>query len=97
MKPYAFEEGRAPLIDFRRDTERGLLLGVCAGLAERCGWDLTVIRLVTLLALVVATLPTVLLYLAVGLLTPPQRLTYYGRQERTLWRRCARRARGMER
>jgi phage shock protein C len=97
MRRYAFEEARTPLIDFRRDTERGLLLGVCAGLAERCGWDLTIIRLVTLLALVVATLPTILLYLAVGLLTPPQRLTYYGHRERTLWRRHARRARGMER
>ena len=31
MNRYAFEEGRTPLIEFRRDTERGLLLGVCAG------------------------------------------------------------------
>lgn len=87
MKRYAFEEGRAPLIHFQRDTERGLLLGVCAGLANRCGWDLTLIRLVALLALVVATLPTALLYLVVGFLTPPKRLTYYGDREQRLWTR----------
>ncbi len=97
MRRYAFEEGRAPLIHFRRDTERGLLFGVCAGLADRCGWDLTVVRLVALLALVLATLPTALLYIVVGVLTPPKRLTYYGHRERGLWRRAARRARGMER
>ena len=93
MRRYAFEEGRTPIIHFQRDTERGLLLGVCAGLTERFGWDLTVVRLVALLSLVVATLPTVLLYLAVGCLTPPMRLTYYGRRERGLWR-CRRREAG---
>jgi phage shock protein C len=77
------------MIHFQRDTERGLLFGVCAGLAERFGWDLTVVRLVALLSLVVATLPTALLYLAVGCLTPSRRLTYHGHRERGLWgRRC---------
>jgi phage shock protein C len=94
MNRYAFEEGRGPLIEFRRDTERGWLLGVCAGLADRLGWDLTVIRTVAVLCLLVATAPTVLLYLAVGCLTPTKRLTYYGLREDRLWRGRRRRYRG---
>lgn len=94
MNRYAFEEGRGPLIEFRRDTERGWLLGVCAGLADRLGWDLTVIRIVAVLCLLVATAPTVLLYLAVGCLTPTKRLTYYGLREDRLWRGRRRRYRG---
>jgi phage shock protein PspC (stress-responsive transcriptional regulator) len=86
MTRYEFEEGRTPLIEFRRDTERGWLLGVCAGVAGRFGWDLALVRVVVVLSLLVATTPTVLLYLAVGCLTPAKRLTYYGLREERLWR-----------
>jgi phage shock protein PspC (stress-responsive transcriptional regulator) len=94
MRRYAFEEGRTPLIEFHRDSERGWLLGVCAGLAARLGWDLTVVRLVALLCLLVATVPTGLLYLVVGCLTPAKPLTYYGSREDRLWRRRRRGYRG---
>jgi hypothetical protein len=42
----------------------------------------------------VATAPTVLLYLVVGCLTPTKRLTYYGLREERLWRGRRRRYRG---
>jgi phage shock protein C len=87
MSRYAFEEGRAPLIEFRRDSERGWLLGVCAGLADRLGWDLMVVRLVVVICLLVATVPTGLLYLVVGCLTPAKPLTFYGAREDRVWRR----------
>ncbi len=53
---------------FRRDRENNIVLGVCAGLARRYGWDVTLIRA----GLVVLTLCGVgfpaLGYLVVGLL-----------------------------
>ena len=86
MRRYAYEEGRTPPVEFHRDSERGWLLGVCAGLAGRFGWDLTVVRLLAVISLLVATLPTALLYVVVGVLTPTRRLTYYGAGEDRLWR-----------
>jgi phage shock protein C len=75
----------------RRDRENGLFLGVCAGIAARFDVELTVVRLVALLCLVVAFLPTVVIYLMAGLLLPAQRLTFYGRGESHFWRNGSRR------
>ena len=75
----------------RRDRENGLFLGVCAGIAARFDVELTVVRLVALLCLVVAFLPTVVIYLMAGLLLPAQRMTFYGRGESHFWRNGSRR------
>jgi len=91
MRGYAFEEGRPPLINLYRDTERGLFLGVCAGIADRFGWDLTAVRIIAALFALFATAPTVLLYVVLGLVTAPKRLTYYGDREDRLWKRTRRR------
>lgn len=74
-------------LSLHRDPEHGLLMGVCAGLAETFGWQVTAVRIVALLALVFFTVPAVLVYGVAGLLLPRKRLTYYGRAERELWRR----------
>ena len=68
-----------------RDPERGLILGVCAGVAECFGWRPANVRLVALLALLFFTVPTGLVYLVAGLLLPRKRLTYCGPGERRLW------------
>ena len=70
MRRYAFEEGRTPLIDFRRDTERGLLLGVCAGLAERFEITVTVIRLAFLISFLVGFGTSLLLYVVLWVVMP---------------------------
>lgn len=73
-------------LGLHRDPEHGLLMGVCAGLAETFGWRASSVRIVALLALVFFTIPTALVYVVAGVLLPARRLTYYGRAERELWR-----------
>lgn len=71
----------------RRDTENGLILGVCAGIAGHFGLNVATLRVLAVLALVLATEPTLVVYLVAGLLMPAKRLTYHGRSEPELWRR----------
>ena len=44
------------------DRENGWLFGVCAGIAERFGVDLNVLRLLVALAAVLVTVPTLVAY-----------------------------------
>ena len=76
-----------------RDPEHGLLMGVCAGIAETFGWPVSSVRVVALLALIFFTIPVALVYVVAGVLLPRKRLTYYGEAERNLWSR--RRDRGL--
>jgi len=69
-----------------RDPEHGLIMGVCAGLAETFGWRVAAVRLAALLALVFFTMETLLLYVVAGLIMPRKRLTYHGAAESRLWR-----------
>ena len=50
-----------------RDSRAGLIMGVCAGIADDLGWDRTVLRIVMLIGLFVAFVPVVLVYLAAGM------------------------------
>jgi phage shock protein PspC (stress-responsive transcriptional regulator) len=73
---------------FYRDPANGMILGVCAGLSDQFGFRLGPLRVITVLALLLFTVPTVLVYLVAGLLLPGKPLTYYGsRDERELWGR----------
>lgn len=46
-----------------------MIAGVCAGLADRFGWDVTVVRLLFVLSCLLPG-PQVLLYLALWILMP---------------------------
>ena len=73
---------------FYRDPANGMILGVCAGLSDQFGFRLVPLRIIVVVALLLFTLPTLLLYVAAGLLLPGKPLTYYGgRDERELWGR----------
>jgi phage shock protein C len=73
---------------FYRDPANGMLMGVCAGAADRFGVRLLPLRVIALLTLVLFTVPALLAYVAAGVLLPGKPLTYYGRRdERELWRR----------
>jgi phage shock protein C len=77
-----------PTALFYRDPANGMILGVCAGLADQFGFRLGPLRVITVLALLLFTVPTALIYLVAGLLLPGKPLTYYGsRDERELWGR----------
>ena len=73
---------------FYRDPAQGIFMGVCAGLSDQFGFRLGPLRVIAVLALLLFTVPTLLVYIVAGLLLPGKPLTYYGSMdERELWRR----------
>lgn len=85
------EELPSRLRGLRRDRENALFYGVCAGIADSFGWSAMAVRLVAIFCLIIAFLPTAILYLAAGLLLPAKQLTFYGSREDRFWRRESRR------
>ena len=55
---------------FYRDKERGVIGGVCAGLADYFGFNLKVTRILAVLSLLLAFPATVLAYIGIVLLVP---------------------------
>lgn len=88
------EDLATKLRGLRRDRERGLFYGVCAGIADRFEWPVTTVRLFAILSLIVFFLPTATVYLAAGLLLPAKPLTFYGAREDRFWRKAGRRNSG---
>jgi len=71
-----------------RDTENGILLGVCAGVADSLSINTSIVRLLALLALIFLFVPVLVLYLAAGMLLPERPLHYRGNgDERWFWGR----------
>ncbi len=56
---------------FYRDRTNGKIAGVCAGLADYFGFDVTVVRILALVALFVAMPAALLLYFGLAFLVPP--------------------------
>jgi phage shock protein C len=61
---------------FYRDRRNGKLMGVCAGLADYFGWNVTFIRILAIVAFCWFNVITLIVYLALGCLLPtkPERL-----------------------
>ena len=61
---------------FYLDPRNGKLMGVCAGLADYFGWDVTFIRIGAVIALIWFNVLTLIAYVALGLMLPskPDRL-----------------------
>jgi phage shock protein C len=70
-----------------RDTDRGILAGVCAGIADYIGVEPIVIRLATVLGLVFFFPPTIVAYIILALvLRPKPRALYASSDEEAFWR-----------
>lgn len=70
-----------------RDSQKGWVMGVCAGLATRFNLNIMVLRAIALISLFLFTLPTVLLYGLAALLMRDRPMPYYGPEhERKFWR-----------
>lgn len=70
-----------------RDPERGVLLGVCAGVADYFDWNLRAVRLLAVLSLIFFTVPTFLAYvLAAFVLKKKPKLLYRNELEAKFWR-----------
>ncbi|MGB0496111.1 MAG: PspC domain-containing protein [Kangiellaceae bacterium] len=52
----------------RRPLARPKVMGVCAGLADQFGWDVTFVRIVAMISLFLFTAPTFLAYIVAGAL-----------------------------
>ncbi|HET6656217.1 MAG TPA: envelope stress response membrane protein PspC [Gammaproteobacteria bacterium] len=61
---------------FYRDRRNGKLMGVCAGLADYFGWNVTFIRILAIVAFCWFNVITLFVYLLLGFLLPtkPERL-----------------------
>lgn len=77
---------------FHRDSERGMVLGVCAGLGEYFELPVWLTRIVAVVLAWFFMVPTVVAYIIAALLMPAKPLQFRGRvDERTFWRTYARR------
>lgn len=70
-----------------RDRDKGILFGVCAGLAEYLGFNRTALRIIVILSAIPFTFAVILGYLALALLIPtrPQGL-YASDEDEEFWR-----------
>ena len=80
---------------FYRDPHNGKLLGVCAGLADYFGWNVTFIRILAIIALIWFNVLTLIAYFALGFMLPikPERLYDWDTDEE-YWRSVRRSADG---
>lgn len=67
---------RRPLFErpLRRSYDQRVLAGVCGGLAEWLGWEVTLVRLVAVgAAIVTSVVPIAIAYLILALVLPEER------------------------
>ena len=57
-----------PSRGFRLNKQRGKVMGVCAGIADYFGWDVTLVRIAWVAGTLIGFGSLVLIYLAIGLI-----------------------------
>lgn len=72
---------------FYRDRRNGKIMGVCAGLADYFGWNVTFIRILAIIALLWFSIFTLIIYFVLGFVLPvkPERLHEWDSDEE-YWR-----------
>ena len=72
---------------FYRDTVNGKVMGVCAGIADYTGMDVTLIRIMMIAAILLGSGSPILLYFIAGWMTPkkPHALDYVDDEDRRFW------------
>jgi phage shock protein C len=70
-----------------RDRERGILAGVCAGIADYIGIEPIVVRIIAVLGLIFFFPVTMISYVILALALPPKPPSLYdSREEEAFWR-----------
>ncbi|MGH8158777.1 MAG: envelope stress response membrane protein PspC [Rhodanobacter sp.] len=78
---------------FYRDPRHGKLIGVCAGVADYFGWNVTTIRILAIIALFWFNGLAVIAYLILGCMLPTKPDTLYdGDADEEYWRSMRRSA-----
>jgi phage shock protein C len=72
---------------FYRDKREGKVLGICAGIADYTGFDVTLVRICMIAALFLSSGSILPIYFIAGWITPtkPRELEYADREERKFW------------
>lgn len=72
---------------FYRDKRNGKVMGICAGIADYTGFDVTLVRICMLAALFLSSGSIVPIYFIAGWITPdkPSGLEYHDNEERQFW------------
>lgn len=80
-------KGRGRPSGLYRNTERGKIAGVCAGLADYFGISVFIVRLIAFIALMMFTVPTLICYfLAAWLIDKAPDYSYQNDEEKEFWR-----------
>ncbi len=83
--------GSQTLRGMYRLSEQGRVMGVCAGLADYFGWNVTVVRLSVVIALLLFFFPVVVAYFLAGLILPDRTGPLYeDSSAEEFWRRVRR-------
>ncbi len=77
-----------------RIPSQGKLMGVCAGVADAFGWQVTTTRILAIIALLWFNVLAVMVYVALGFLLPTRQETRYDRDTNDDFRSSARRPTG---
>ena len=72
---------------FYRDKRNGKFLGVCAGVADYTGFDVTLIRICMVAAIIMGSGAPLLIYFVAAFMTPdkPRELATADQEERQFW------------
>ena len=72
---------------FYRDKRNGKIMGICAGIADYTGFDVTLVRICMLAALFLSSGSVIPIYFIAGWITPakPRELEYYDREDKQFW------------
>ena len=73
-------------LSFYRDDEQGYIGGVCAGISDKMRWNVTTVRVVTVVLGLVLTVPTLIAYIAGTVFLRKKELAFYGRDEHNFWK-----------
>lgn len=78
-----------PLRGFYRDSDRGWIFGVCAGIADRFNFRLGTVRAIAIICFMLFSWLTAAIYIGATLLVKDKPLIYSGREtEFDFWRRA---------
>ena len=91
--PAPYDDGRIPnqqpasRTRFYRDKRHGKVMGICAGIADYTGFDVTLVRISMIAALFLSSGSIIPIYFVAGWITPakPRGLEYYDTEDRQFW------------
>ena len=86
-EPTYLPEQPASRTRFYRDKRNGKVMGICAGIADYTGFDVTLVRICMIIALFLSSGSIIPIYLIAGWITPikPAELEYHDREDRQFW------------